>query len=201
MEELIEDWISILLTWLKMLTGFGDPAVLMPLAALILIWLLLMRALRDAVWWGISVALCVGLTASLKMAFYACAPIPDLHSPSGHVSLSTLVYGAMTLVAATGSSRLPRITAISAGAGFILAVAVSRLLLSFHSAIEIGLGLVIGTSALALFGWSYSPDRARMGLPPLFVIGGILLLGLHGRELYAEQLVRDIASYLQIQCG
>jgi len=79
--------------WLVALTGFGDTAVLMPLAAVMLLWLLVMRSPRGAVWWAITVAFCVGMTALLKVSFYGCPPTPDLHSPSGHTSLSTLVLG------------------------------------------------------------------------------------------------------------
>ena len=81
--------------WLIALTGFGDTAVLTPLAAVMLLWLLFMRSPRGAAWWAIT-----GMTALLKVSFYGCPPTPDLHSPSGHTSLSTLVYGAMTLVTA-----------------------------------------------------------------------------------------------------
>ena len=107
------------------LTGFGDTAVLMPLAAVMLLWLLVMRSPRGAVWWAITVAFCVGMTALLKVSFYGCPPTPDLHSPSGHTSLSTLVYGAMALVTANETGGLRRIMAISGGIGFILAIAAS----------------------------------------------------------------------------
>jgi hypothetical protein len=42
-------------------------------------------------------------------------------SSSGHTSLSTLVYGAMTLVTANETGGVRRIMAISGGSGFILA--------------------------------------------------------------------------------
>jgi xanthine/uracil/vitamin C permease (AzgA family) len=54
------------------LTGFGDTAVLMPLAAVMLLWLLVMRSPRGVVWWAITVAFCVGMTALLKVSFYGC---------------------------------------------------------------------------------------------------------------------------------
>jgi hypothetical protein len=79
------------MAWLKALTELGDIAVLVPLAAVMLLWLLLMGSPRGAAWWAIAVALCASLTAILKVSFYGCPPIPDLHSPSGHTSFSTLV--------------------------------------------------------------------------------------------------------------
>ena len=49
------------------------------------------------------------LTALLKIAFYACPPADDMHSPSGHTGLSTLVYGAITLAAAIAWPGVPRV--------------------------------------------------------------------------------------------
>jgi hypothetical protein len=57
--------------WLLALTDFGDAAVLMPLAAAMLVWLLFGDP-RSVAWWAASVGLCVGLTAILKIFFYAC---------------------------------------------------------------------------------------------------------------------------------
>jgi membrane-associated phospholipid phosphatase len=184
------------------LTGFGDTAVLMPLAAVMLLWLLVMRSPRGAVWWAITVAFCVGMTALLKVSFCGCPPTPDLHSPSGHTSLSTLVYGAMTLVTANETGGVRRIMAVSGGTGFILAIAASRLLLHAHSTAEVGVGLVIGTAALALFGLQYPRYRAKeMWLFPLFVACAALVTVLHGRELRAEEFLREMAGYLRIHCG
>jgi membrane-associated phospholipid phosphatase len=189
-------------TWLIALTGLGDTAVLLPLAAVMLLWLLVNRSPRGAVWWAITVALCVGMTALLKFSFYGCPPEPDLHSPSGHTSLSTLVYGALTLATASETGAVRRVMAISVGTGFILAIATSRLLLHIHSASEVGAGLMIGTAALALFGSRYPRYRGKeMRLFPLFIAGGVLVSILHGRELRAEELLREIAGYFQIHCG
>jgi len=188
--------------WLIALTEFGDLAVVVPLVALVLLWLLFMRSPPLAAWWAIAVALCAGVTAFLKLSFYGCPPTPDLHSPSGHTSLSTLVYGAMTLVCAAESGGLPRIAAIGGGASFILAIAASRLLLYVHSVEEVGLGLAIGTASLALFGQVYMRCGApKVWLSPLFAPAAAVMLILHGRELHAEEFLRGIARYLRIQCS
>jgi hypothetical protein len=166
--------------WLNGLTEFGDTAVLMPLAVVMLLWLVVMRSPRGAVWWAVAVTFCVSITALLKISFYGCPPRPDLHSPSGHTSLSTLVYGAMALVIANDTGGLRRLVTIIGGTGFILAIAESRLLLHAHSTAEVGIGLVIGASALALFGLQYPRCRAKeMRLFPLFVAAGAVVSGLH----------------------
>ncbi len=190
------------MVWLIALTQFGDLAVLLPLTALILLWLLFMRRPQEAGWWAIAVVLCAGSTAVLKIFFYGCPPAPELHSPSGHTSLSTLVYGAITLVSATQNAGLRRLMTISVGAGFILAIATSRLLLDAHSAAEVEIGLLIGSAALALFGQGYLRRPAvQLWLTPLLTAGATVLLVLHGRELHAEEFLRGISGYLQIHCS
>jgi len=187
--------------WLIALTQFGDLAVLLPLAAVMLLWLLFMRHSRDAAWWAIAVVLCAGSTAVLKIFFYACPPAPELHTPSGHTSLSILVYGAMALVSASETAGLRRLMTISGAAGFILAIAASRLLLNVHSTAEVSVGLLIGSAALALFGQSYMRRRApKVWLSPLLVTGAAVILVLHGRELNAEESLRVASVYLQIHC-
>jgi membrane-associated phospholipid phosphatase len=187
--------------WLIGLTDFGDAAVLLPLAAVLLGWLLLSRAPWAAAWWAAAIGVCAGLTASLKILFYGCPPASDLHSPSGHTSLSTLVYGAATLIIAVkaGERRAP--LAIAAGTGLILAIALSRLLISAHSIPEIVIGLGIGGAALALFGRGYRRNRpAAARLAPLLVAGVLLLLLLHGNQLRAEALLHRLTGFFGIQC-
>jgi hypothetical protein len=186
---------------LTTLTDFGDVALLMPLAALTLVWLLLIRAPHSAAWWVAAVVFCAGLTSLLKIYFYGCSPASGFPNPSGHTSLSILVYGAMTLVAATNCRGLLRTIVIVGGAGFLLAIAVSRFLLSTHSVPEIGLGCVIGTTALGIFALRYPPSRAgKVRLVSLLLVGGIFVLVLHGRELHAAQFLHEIGGYLPIHC-
>jgi membrane-associated phospholipid phosphatase len=174
----------------------------MPLATAMLLWLLLIRSPRHAAWWGIAVAFCAGSTAVLKVFYYGCPPIPALHSPSGHTSFSTLVYGSLTLVTATEGRRWRRMITIGGGVFFIPAIAVSRLLLYIHTPAEVGLGLVIGAAALTLFGQAYLRcPAAEVWLSPLLIAGVAVVLVLHGRELNAEQLLREIAGYIQSRCG
>ena len=91
--------------------------------------------------------------------------------------------------------------AISGGTGFILAIAASRLLLHAHTAAEVGVGLVIGTSALALFGLQYPQHRAKeMWLFPLFVSAGVLV-SVPDRECAADELDPTASVGIGLSCG
>jgi membrane-associated phospholipid phosphatase len=189
------------MAWLTGLTQFGDLAVMIPLVVTMLGWLLFMRAARGAAWWVIAVLGCMGLTALAKISAYACPPAPDLHSPSGHTSLSTLVYGAMVLIAATESRGRERAIEITVGVCFILGIAVSRVVLGMHSVREVAIGLAIGATALAVFGQGYLRHRPATGWPVLYAsLAAALMLMFHGRELRAEELLHAISDYFQLHC-
>ena len=182
----------------------GIAPFLGPASVLLLAYLWYRNARPAAFVWGQTLAICLASILAIKIATHACGtkiPLLRVHSPSGHTSFSTLVCGAMALIAATESAGLRRVITISGAAGFILAIAASRLPLA-HSAPEVGLGLVIGISALGVFGQGYLRCRAaRVWLSPLFLVGGAVVLVLHGRELDAEHFLHAIAEFLRIRCA
>lgn len=184
--------------WLVGLTDFGDLAVLLPLAAAMLAWLLIYYP-RASPRWVIALGFCLSLTALSKIAFYACPPAGDMHSPSGHTSLSTLVYGALTLVAATAWPGRRRVLVIGAGTGVILVIGLSRLLLDAHSVAELSLGLAIGIVSLIGFSQKYL-QVPNMKVWPLLTAAVVLASILHGHELHAEQFLHRLTRYVPIHC-
>src|ERR1700758_3823095 len=125
---------------IKTITDLGDLALLLPLIAVVTVWLISIRRPRVVLWWFIAVALCMGSTAVLKIYFFVCPPLIDLHSPSGHTSLSTLVYGALTLAVATVVGGWKRIAVMAAGTAFVVAIGISRVAIQAHSTVEVLLG-------------------------------------------------------------
>lgn len=179
------------------LTDFGDLAVLLPLAAVVTLWLLAVRQPVAVLSWLAAVALCAGGTAVLKIYFFICPPLTDLHSPSGHTSLSMLVYGALTLAVAAAFTGWRRSAIIAAGAVFIAGIGISRVLVQAHSIPEVVLGSLLGLAALALFAhqyWQHHP--ARPWLRPLVVTCAVVMVLLNGQELRAEDILHAIGLYL-----
>jgi membrane-associated phospholipid phosphatase len=185
------------------MTKFGEAVVLLPLIAVMLFWLALFQTQKAAVWWVLSAALCAVLTGILKLGFYACPGVLDLGNPSGHTSLSTLVYGGITFVAATESRGAFRFITVGSGAGFIIVISASRLLLRVHSIPEIGLGIMIGTFTLLLFTRSYLRCRTKsISLIPLLLISGVLVLGMYGRRILdTDTFLRHTADYFRYYCN
>jgi len=187
------------------ITNFGDLAVLLPLTAAILVWLLWQRGKSRAAWWVAACALCMGGTALLKVLFFVCPVVPNLRSPSGHTSLSTLVFGALAILVATKSHGWRRWASVAIGGAFVLAIAASRVLLYSHTLVETALGFGIGAAALGVFCLSYLQSLPiQLRLQPLLVAVALLIALTYGHQLHAEEFLRAIGIILQrdgIACG
>jgi membrane-associated phospholipid phosphatase len=181
------------------LTDLGDSVITLPSASVVLVWLAIWGNRRLAVAWLVAVIACGAVTAALKIYFKAC-PLPGmaLDSPSGHTSMSLFVYGGLILLTAAQLRAWRRGALLLFGALFILAIAVSRVTLDFHSTAEVVIGLAIGAVALAWFGLVFRRHRpARLPLWPswLAILIPIALLG--GQSLSAESLLGRIALHIR----
>ena len=87
------------------MTDLGDSAVTLPLAAFMLLYLLLSRWPRAAVALAVSLAVGGFAIALLKLALQSCGYRllqTTLINPSGHVAMSTMVYGALAILLGAG---------------------------------------------------------------------------------------------------
>jgi hypothetical protein len=78
------------------ITDCGDSAVTLPLALLVLIFLVVARQRHLGCAWLLTIGGCAVVIGMLKLAFGACgADFAGGHivSPSGHTAMSTAVYG------------------------------------------------------------------------------------------------------------
>jgi len=191
---------------LQAFTDFGDAAVLLPLSAALLCWLLATRPVSAAGGWLTALAFCAGVTALLKIYLFACPVLPDLESPSGHTSFSAVGYGALAMVAAAERRSLWQKIAIAAlAAGVVGGIAFSRVLLGSHSLREIGLGFAIGAGGLAIFTFAYLRVQPRNGaLAPLILATIIVLILFHGVRLHLEELLQTLSGRIHVHalaCG
>jgi membrane-associated phospholipid phosphatase len=166
---------------MRYLTNLGDAAVVLPVAALILLWLLDIAGQRIAVLWCCALLVAGGGTAFLKIYIDACTiPVAGLDSPSGHTGMSTLVYGGLALMIGAETASWRRLAVGAAGAVLVATIALSRVLLGAHDVIEVVVGLLIGGTALAFFARGYvgvPTDRARR-IWPLVIATTVLATAL-----------------------
>jgi membrane-associated phospholipid phosphatase len=190
---------------IKILTDFGDPAVLLPLSLVFFLWLLMTRRLTTAMIWLLIVAASNAVLAILKVYFLACPAGAALHSPSGHTCFSILVYGSVTVALALAvKRRWMRNLIIGLGALFVAAIAMSRLLLGIHSALEIVLGAAIGGVGVAAFTATYhrgANRRAPVLQLALVVVFVVVAFIFHGEQVRAEGFLRYLGWEMGLRGG
>ena len=189
-------------TVIEAITDCGDLAILLPVAGVLTLWAALIGKAGLFKWWLLAVVFCIGGTGILKIYFFVCPPLLDLHSPSGHTSLSMLVYGTLTLAAGSTTQDWRRWLVVVAGTIFVVSIAVSRIIMRAHSIPEVLLGSVLGSAALSLFVAAYLRNTpTKTYLAPLITISVMLAVLLNGHELRAEEVLHRIATYLNIASG
>ncbi len=179
------------------ITDFGDSAVTVPLAAVTIALLAVLRRPFLALGWGASVAGCAGAIGVFKLVLAGCAhriALPDVASPSGHVAMSTVVYGGFALLFGSSLTPAMRRAAIAAAAVLIAAIAVSRLTLHLHSPAEILVGLAVGLGALAVWGAMLAAALPiRLPLVPVCLAAVMTMAVMHGTRWPAERAIHEFA--------
>jgi membrane-associated phospholipid phosphatase len=145
-------------------TNFGDPAVTLPIVALIFFWLWFAVSRPLARRWLVAVAACGLAMTGLLVLFHLQRDLfasIRLRVPSGHVAGTVLAYGGLAVIVAQALPGRWRIVPFMAGAAAVAVVALTRLRLQAHSIPEILLGAAVGLSGLLWFSARYF----RLGAP------------------------------------
>jgi undecaprenyl-diphosphatase len=181
----------------------GDSAVLIPLATLLVICLWRYQAWAAASTLVVALAACASVMVVLKLVLLACGQSwhAGLVSPSGHASMSTAIYGALGIVVTRQVPRW-RPAIIICCSLVIAAISASRIVLGAHTYAEVGLGFLVGASALWLFAVRYF----RLRLPPVnLVVLATLTLAtivlLNGTQLPTEFVLRKLALFGRASTG
>src|SRR5579871_1733888 len=136
---------------LAVATDLGNLAVLVPLALAMAVWLIRYQPRGAALAWLGALFVCGLVSALSKIVFYACPPIENLVSPSGHTSMSLVVYGGLGAICASQTGARWRAIPVAAVVGLVATIALSRVVLHFHSETEILVGSIIGVASLTVF--------------------------------------------------
>ncbi|MCD9121729.1 phosphatase PAP2 family protein [Cupriavidus sp. UGS-1] len=184
-----------------LISRFGDTALLLPCAALLLLSLCHRGEWRAARDWCLAFAAAAGLTLASKLAFIGWGvgvPALDFTGFSGHSMMAASVLPVLMHRLAPG--RAPRLgwAAAMLGASLALLVGYSRLPLGAHSASEVIGGLTLGFAVSGGCLLATAPRRRRSPRAPLLLLLGAVLLGVPASGAHAptEQWIEQIALYL-----
>lgn len=139
------------------ITFMGEKKILLPAALLIGIWLFWRRHIKTGLIWLAVVISGTGVAYTVKNLFFSLRPEGLLNGPttssfpSGHTTLSMVVYGFLAFLIASSLASSKRVY-IYTSAGIVIGlVALSRLYLGAHWLTDVLAGLFLGF-AFVLFG-------------------------------------------------
>jgi len=183
------------------ITGLGDVAVLVPVAALVALYCAMAGHRRLALQWVLMIVIGMALTGAAKLAFHACGDMltgDRIRSPSGHVALSMMVYGGLAIIMTGGRPRPLRVLFAIGGAILVLLIGWSRVRLGYHTRSEVVAGFFLGSLCLAGFAAFYRQEKLSIaGLVLISVFLGLTAYALRKLSLTPEYALERLADRLQ----
>jgi undecaprenyl-diphosphatase len=182
-------------------TELGDSFVNLSLAAGVLLVLLGRRCYRTAGYWTATIAGGLLGIQVLKWVVHLPRPVALYHGasaygfPSGHTSMSMILYGFLAILLARRLTGVWRWGLFSSVIVISFVIGISRLYLGAHWLSDVLGGLFIGTCWTALLGIAFLNGsveivpRRLLGLVVFLVVGGFG--GLH----VAQYHEKDLAFY------
>jgi undecaprenyl-diphosphatase len=179
-------------------TELGDSFVNISLAGAVLLVLLVKRCHRAAGFWALTAIGGAAGVQLLKWAVHLPRPVSIYHGasaygfPSGHTTMSVVLYGFLAILLARELSGAWRWGLFSSVVSISFVIGLSRLYLGAHWLSDVLGGYFIGTSWATLMGISYlkgadqSMPRRLLGLTVVFVLataGGWHVVRRHEKDL------------------
>jgi membrane-associated phospholipid phosphatase len=136
-----------MIPWHK-ITFVGDSVVLLPAGLVILLWLAAGHAWRMAFWWGLLFASGLFVVVATKIAFIGWGigiESLDFTGVSGHAMRAAAVFPVIAWLFLQRSKEEERRTGIAIGVAIGMLIAVSRVVLHYHSLSEAVSGWALGS--------------------------------------------------------
>jgi cation-transporting ATPase E len=146
-------------------TELGDVQVVLPVVMVALGWFIAHRLWRTAIYWLTAVGVAEALVKVIKLALHRQRPgalyvgVEQFSFPSGHATLSVVVYGFLAFLLSSGVPPRLRVFIVSVAMVLIGAVASSRLYLGAHWMSDVLAGLSFGTAWIAALAVAYLYQR------------------------------------------
>jgi undecaprenyl-diphosphatase len=168
------------------ITELGDTGVALAVSIAVLAYLLWRKSWRTAMYWTAAVAFAQCTIAALKLILARARPSLALETysfPSGHATLSLVIYGFLAYLLVRKQARPVQIGAGMAVGAFVGLVSLSRIYLGVHWFSDVLAGLALGSSWIVLLSIAYSrhvrgevlrPSRLAVVAAAAFAVAGFL---------------------------
>lgn len=138
------------------LINLGDTVVMIPAAAAIIAWLIVVRAWRTALWWCLLFTTGLSLVVASKIVFSGWGigiPSINFKALSGHAMLTTAIFPVVFYLILQRSRRILRISGVLLGIVFGMLMCIVLVMGNYHSISEVVAGFVIGAIVSLSFIW------------------------------------------------
>lgn len=181
-------------------TELGDAQVVIPVAVAALASLLALRRWRAAKYLVIAVVGASAWVEMIKLLLRRSRPV-DLYDgasqfsfPSGHATMSIVLFGFLAILVSHGASPHLRRTIIGMTLSLILLIAFSRIYLGAHWFSDVLAGLSFGVAWIALLGFAYfraAPEPLSGGpLSAMLVIALVFAGSIHVARSHTADITR-----------
>ena len=182
------------------LTKLGDVQVLLPIILVVLGWFIAHRLWRTAIYWLAAIGVAEALVKVIQLALHRHRPgalyvgVEQFSFPSGHATLSVVVYGFLAFLLAAGAPQRLRVFIGCSAVILIGAVTSSRLYLGAHWMSDVLAALSFGAAWIAALAVAYLYRRResiRTGRLAIAVLAVFAIAGtVHVATSHAVDLIR-----------
>lgn len=175
------------------ITELGDVQVLLPIVGSVLVWFIARRLWLAAGYWLAAIGVAELLTKVLKLVLHRPRPgvlylgIEEFSFPSGHATMSVVVYGFLAFLLCRGQDAGLRKRVTLIAATLVMLIAFSRLYLGAHWLSDVLGGMAFGTAWIALLAMAYVyqstediwPRQLTVLVVALLFVAGSVHIGFH----------------------
>ncbi|MGA8020888.1 MAG: VTT domain-containing protein [Desulfobacterales bacterium] len=183
------------------ITELVDSFVNIFLSCAVLAVLLIKRCFRTATFWALTVLGGLLGVQVLKWLIHLPRPVAIYHGasaygfPSGHATMSVILYGFLAILLARGLAGAWRWGLFSTVIMISFVIGISRLYLGAHWLSDVLGGLLVGTSWVALLGIAYLKGPAEIVPRRMLGLVVVLVIVIAGGWHVAQRHEKDLAFY------
>ncbi len=183
-------------------TELGSAAVLIPVIAVVSLWLVFQRCWRTLGYWLASVAFAEILVWMLKFGLGRSRPnaiysgVDQFSFPSGHAAMNVVAYGFLSFLLMRGRSARIKMAIALPVAFAILLIAFSRLYLGVHWFSDVLASLSLGLAWVAILSiaYTYHVRGEQVAARPLALVV-LAVFAVAGMVFVAPRHEADVARY------
>lgn len=182
-------------------TQLGNSSLLLLIVIVSSLFFAVQQYKRAAIAIWLSFVISAAVITFSKLLFLGCVDGTPygLRSPSGHAALSFATYGILGILFATAIHGFLRSLFMLGVLTLITLIAISRVSLGYHSAMEVLYGVVVGLMGVGVaqkYYFTYRTELLRFNAFALLLLIGLIAWGLGERNIPAESIIKRIARQL-----